>query len=125
MPGTPGCPGRFSEILIFLRVSYFRNPYGAPRPTESQNPAAIKKKLKQNRKPRLSPKVNVLSPKVNVMSPKVNVLSPNVNVNYFQGIFEEFKVFEISCWGVMVTGVSKISNLRVFSARFFPGPFGR
>ena len=25
---------------------------------------------------------------------------------------EEFKVFEISCWGVAVTGVSNISNLR-------------
>ena len=27
-----------------------------------------------------------------------------------KGIFEEFKVFEIPCWGVTVTGVSKISK---------------
>ena len=52
-----------------------------------------------------------MSPKVNVISPTLNVVSPKVNVKYFGGIFEEFKVFEISCWGVTVTGVSKISNL--------------
>ena len=27
------------------------------------------------------------------------------NVKYFGGILEEFNVFEISCWGVMVTVV--------------------
>ena len=79
-------------------------------PTGPKTPQQQKKKFPKNRKPRLSPKVNVRSPKVNVCSPKVNARSPKVNVKYFLGIFEEFKVFEISCWGVTVTGVSKISN---------------
>ena len=61
---------------VFTYLDLFENPLqGPPRPTESQNPPATKKKFQKNRKPRLSPKVNVLSPKVNVLSPKVNVLS--------------------------------------------------
>ena len=83
-------------------LDIFENPYGAPRPTESPNPSATKK-IQKPRKPRNIPKSNVLSPKVNVLSRKVNV-------KYFWGIFEEFNVFEISCWGVTVTGVSKIPN---------------
>ena len=55
-----------------INLRYFGNPYGAPRPTESQNPPATKK-IPKNRKPRLSPKVNARSPKVNILSPKVNV----------------------------------------------------
>ena len=58
----------------------------------------------------ICPKVNVISPKVNVVSPKVNVISPKVNVKYFSEFFEEFKVFELSFWGVTVTGVSKRSK---------------
>ena len=54
-------------------VRYFRNPYRAPRPTETQNPPAAKKKIQKTRKPRLSPKINARSPKVNVLSPKENV----------------------------------------------------
>ena len=71
------------------------DPYGAPRPTESENPPATKKKFQKTQKPRLSPKVNARSPKVNARSPKVNARSLKVNVKYFQGILEEFKVFEI------------------------------
>ena len=37
-------------------------------------------------------------------------MSPKVNVKYFSGTLEEVKLFEISCWEVTVTGVSKISN---------------
>ena len=80
----------------FLR--YFRKPYGPPDPRSPKIPPATKKKkIQKTRKPRLSPKVNARSPKVNARSLKVNV-------KYFQGIFEELKVFEISCWGVTVTG---------------------
>ena len=92
-------------------VRYFRKPlrgpptHGAPKP-----PSNKKRKFQKTRKPRLSPKIKVCSPKVNACSQKVNVLSPKVNVKYFKGIFEEFNVFEMSCWGVTVTGVSKISS---------------
>ena len=82
------------------------NPYGAPRPTESPNPPATKKELQKIRKPRLSPKVNVRSPKVKARSPKVKKSTLSIP----KGIFEEFKVFEISCWVVTVTGVWRISN---------------
>ena len=81
----------------------------APKPPEQQ-----KKKFQkpQNlRESLISPNVNVISPKVNAISPKVNAMSPKVDIKYFLGIFEEFKVFEIFCRGVTVTGVSKISNL--------------
>ena len=55
------------------------------------------------------PKSKRYLPKSSVISPKVNVISPKVNVKYFQGILEECEVFEICCWGVTVTGVSKAS----------------
>ena len=62
----------------------------------------------------ISAKVNVISPKVNVISPKVNVISPKRNkLSIFQEFLKNLKVFEIFCWGVTVTGVSKRSNLRI------------
>ena len=64
-------------------IDIFENPYGAPRPTESQNPLATKKYIPKTPKAPIIPKVNVRSPKVNVRSPKVNALSPKVNVKYF------------------------------------------
>ena len=91
-------------------VRYFRKPPTPPDPQSPKTPQQQKKKFQKTRKPRLSPKVNARSPKVNARSPKVNVRSPKVNVKYFLGIFEEFQVFEISCWGVTVTGVAKISK---------------
>ena len=36
-------------------------------------------------------------------------------------MFEKCKVFKISCWGVTVTGVSKISNLRVHALLSYSG----
>ena len=85
------------------RVRYFRNPLRDPPTLGVPKPPSNKKRNPKTRRPRLSPKVNVISPKVNVISTKVNVLSPEVNVKHFKGIFEEFKVLEISCWGVTVT----------------------
>ena len=90
LPTRGGTAAQENLALQFLMafcgpqiLDIFENPYGAPRPTESQNPQQQKKKFQKSRKPRLSPKVNVRSPKVNVRSPKVNVLSPKVNVKYF------------------------------------------
>ena len=61
------------------------------------------KTLQQQKNPK-TPKTPI--PKVNVLSPKVNVLSPKVNVKYFREFLKiQFKVFEICCWGVTVTGV--------------------
>ena len=71
-----------------------------------------KKRNSKNPKTPIITKVNARTPKVNACTPKVNARSLKVNVKYFEGIFEEFKGFEISCWGVTVTGVSKISNLK-------------
>ena len=97
-------------------MDIFENPYGAPRPTESQNPPATKRKNSKN------PEDPELYPKVNVLSPKVKPRSPKVNVKYFLGNFwKTFKVIEISCWGVTVTGVSKISNTKLL----LPGPIDR
>ena len=60
-----------------LKLDFFyENPYGAPRPTESNPPPPpsskneIPKTLKSSR---IHAKVNMISPKVNIMSPKVNV----------------------------------------------------
>ena len=88
-------------------LDIFETPTGPPDPRSPKTPQQQKKKFQKPRKPRLSPKVDARSPKVDARSPKVDARSPKVNV---KGIFEEFKVFEISCWGVTVTGVSKISN---------------
>ena len=55
--------GRFG---VRYDLAIFENPYGAPRPTESENPPATKKEIPKTRKPRLSPKINARSPKVNV-----------------------------------------------------------
>ena len=54
------------------RLDIFENPYGAPRPTESENPPATKKENPKNPKTRLSPKVDARSPKVDARSPKVD-----------------------------------------------------
>ena len=101
-------------------LDVFENPYGAlthrvPKPPS--NKKYISKTLNLQESPEvnvispkanvISPKANVISPKVNVIFPKVNFISPKVNVKYFLGIFEEFKIFEIFCLGVTVTGVSK------------------
>ena len=43
----------------------------------------------------------------------MNIISPKVNV---YGILEEFQVFEIFGCGVTVTGVSKISNVRLYDS---------
>ena len=61
----------------------FENPYGPPRPTESQNPPATKKEIPKNPKTPIIPKSKPrLSPKVNARSPKVNARSLKVNVKY-------------------------------------------
>ena len=63
---------RFSPDALQLQMlAIFENPYGALRPTESQNPQATnKKKFQKTRKPRLSPKVNARSPKSKRSVPK-------------------------------------------------------
>ena len=44
--------------------------------------------------------------------PKGKRYLPQSKREVLLGILEEFKAFEIFCWGVTVTGVSKISNVR-------------
>ena len=99
------------------KLDIFENPTGPPDPRSPKPPQQQKKKFQKTRKPRKSPKVDARSPKVDARSPKVDARSskvdarsPKVNARYFSEIFEEFKVFGISCWGVTVTGVSKISK---------------
>ena len=65
------CP--CSLFLGVQELDIFENPYGAPRPTESQNPPATKKEIPKNPKTPIIPKSNVRSPKVNARSPKVNI----------------------------------------------------
>ena len=87
---------------------------GPPDPQSRKTPPSNKKespKIQKSSRIPYFPKVDAISPKVNAISPKVNAISPKPNVKYFKGIFEEFKVFEIFCWGVAVIGVSKISNV--------------
>ena len=79
---------------------------GPPRPTEPQNPPSNKKRNSENPKTFEKP----LFTKSKRSFRKSKRSSPKVSFKYFWGIFEEFKVFEISCWGVTVTGVSKRSN---------------
>ena len=59
---------RNDSVNILARVvifRYFRKPLRGPRPTESQNPLALKKEIPKNPKTPMSPKVNARSPKVN------------------------------------------------------------
>ena len=91
-------------------LRYFRKSLRGPPTHGVRKPPATKKENPKNPKARLSPEVNARSPKVNARSPKVNARSLKVDVKYFQAVFEELKVFEVSCWGVTVTGVSKISK---------------
>ena len=76
--------------FVMASFRYFRKPYGAPRPTESENPPATKKEIPKTPKTPIiskvdarSPKVDARSPKVDARSPKVDARSPKVNVNYF------------------------------------------
>ena len=73
-----------------MRSSKTAMPPPPPDPQSPQTPPATKKKISK--------------PKIFENLPKSNRTSPQVNVKYFEGIFEEFKVFEISCWRVTVTG---------------------
>ena len=93
--------------FLLLYVRYFRNPSGAPRPTESQTPQQQKEKFQ---KPRLSPKVNVRSPKVNVRFPKVNARSPKVTLSTFREFLKNLKFLKFPVGGVTVTAVPKIAK---------------
>ena len=88
-----------------LGFDIFENPYGAPDPWSPKTPQQQKRKFQKKTK-------TTIIPKSKRSFPKSKRSFPKVNVKYFKGILEEFKVFEISYWGVAVTGVSKISNFR-------------
>ena len=53
-----------------LKFDIFENPYGAPRPTESQNPHSNKKKIPKFQKPRSFPKSKCSFPKSKRSLPK-------------------------------------------------------
>ena len=75
-----------------------RPPHGVPKPPRN------KKEIQKTPKTPLVPKSKRYFPKSKRYFPKAKRYFP---VKYFMGIFEAFKVFEIFCWGVTLTGVSK------------------
>ena len=59
-------------IFLFhpLRLDIFENPYGAPRPTESENPPATKKEIQKEPKTPIIPKSKRSFPKSKRSFPK-------------------------------------------------------
>ena len=95
-------------------LDIFENPYGAPRPTESQTQPSNRKKYQKSENLRECPKASLITPKVDVISTKSKRYFPKSKgylrkskLKYLKEILEEFKLFEISCWGVTVTGFQK------------------
>ena len=97
--------------------SDFRKPLqDPPDPQSPKTPPATRQKFPKAQNLRESPRANLISPKVNLISPYVNVISPKVKVKYFEGIWKNVKFFEISCWGVTITGASNTSKSQVLKA---------
>ena len=92
--------GLFPIHINFLEcfyIRYFRNPYGAPRPSVTPNPTSNKKNSKTLKSSRI---------------PQSKHYFPKSQKYTFSllGNFGRIWDFEISCWGVTVTGVSKYLN---------------
>ena len=75
--GLPKLPQNSAEPLQNVshtkkpfELDIFENPYGAPRPTASQNPTAAKKEIPKNPKTPIIPKSKRSSPKSKRSFPK-------------------------------------------------------
>ena len=66
--------------MVAQKLDIFENPYGAPRPTESQNPPATKN---ESPKTPIIPKSKHNLPKSKRYLPKNKRSIPKVNVKYF------------------------------------------
>ena len=71
-------------------LDIFENPYGPPRPTESQPPPPQQQKKRNSQNPEnpIIPKSKRSFPKSKRSFPKSKLSFPKVNVKYFLGIFD-------------------------------------
>ena len=67
---TPENSSDFRDFELRFKLDIFENPYGAPRPTESQNPSATKKEIPRNPKTPIIPKSTGSFPKSKRSFPK-------------------------------------------------------
>ena len=91
-------------------LPFFEAPTG---PADPQSPKAPPQQKGYSQNPKIfenPPGVNLISPKVNLISPQLNLISQQKTLSIFREVLEEFKIFEIFCWGVTVKGVPKISS---------------